>query len=211
MSRSRSQFRNPRNNPYQTHDRTMVTVSNSAAGSLWRWRTELILFALVVLATAFLGNWVNATWNLTGWPLLLVALGAWLLPFAALFAVVPIRRWFFAHAWCLITRHRLQRLCHEAHRLHTKAGRLPLILWIRPTSVGERAHLWLRAGICVEDIEAHISEIRTACYARDARVQVNPRWTHLVTLDIIRRDTLAASTTIVPLIRDRQNQASSDA
>src|SRR5690348_18067157 len=40
--------------------------------------------------------------------------------------------------WCVLTRHRLQRLCYQA-RLHTREGRLPLILWIRPTKVGERA------------------------------------------------------------------------
>ncbi|MEU4327741.1 hypothetical protein [Nonomuraea dietziae] len=207
MTRSRSQYRNPRNNPYHSYDHAMVIVSNSAAGSLWRWRTELALFALVVLATVYLGNWIAATWDLRGWPLLLIPLGCWALLLAVLLAVAPIRRWIIAHAWCLIARHRLQRLCHEAHRLHTKAGRLPLILWIRPTSVGERVHLWLRAGICFEDFEAHLSEIRTACYARDARVQVTPRHTHLITLDLIRRDTLAATNTVVPLIRDHQRTA----
>ena len=50
-----------------------------------------------------------------------------------------------------------------------------------------------RAGICAEDFEAHIGELRAACYARDARVTRNRRWSQLMTIDIIRRDTLAAS------------------
>ena len=98
----------------------------------------------------------------------------------------------------MLARHRLQRLCYEA-RLHTRSGRLPLILWTRPTKVGERIHLLCRAGICAEDFEAHIGELRAACGARDARVT---RWSHLITIDIIRRDTLAASHTITsPLAR----------
>jgi hypothetical protein len=59
-----------------------------------------------------------------------------------------------------------------------------------------------RAGICAEDFDAHIGELRAACYARDARITRNRRWSHLVTIDIVRRDTLAASTTITsPLAR----------
>ena len=111
------------------------------------------------------------------------------------------RRFITRRFWCVLARHRLQRLCYEA-RLHTRSGRLPLILWIRPTQVGERAWVLCRAGICAEDFEAHIGELRAACYARDARVTRNRRWSHLVTIDIIRRDTLAASNTISsPLAR----------
>ncbi len=59
-----------------------------------------------------------------------------------------------------------------------------------------------RAGICAEDFEAHLGELRAACYARDARVTRNRRWSHLLTIDIIRRDTLAASELIAsPLQR----------
>ena len=108
------------------------------------------------------------------------------------FAVPHSRRFITRRAWCVLARHRLQRLCYEA-RLHTRSGRLPLILWTRPTKVGERTWVLCRAGICAEDFEAHIGELRAACYARDARVTRNRRWSHLITIDIIRRDTLAAS------------------
>ena len=108
------------------------------------------------------------------------------------FAVPHSRRFITRRAWCVLARHRLQRLCYEA-RLHTRSGRLPLILWTRPTRVGERTWVLCRAGICAEDFEAHIGELRAACYARDARVTRNRRWSHLITIDIIRRDTLAAN------------------
>ena len=82
------------------------------------------------------------------------------------------------------------------------SGRLPLILWTRPTKVGERTWVLCRAGICAEDFEAHIGELRAACYARDARVTRNRRWSHPITIDVIRRDTLAASELIAsPLAR----------
>ena len=101
------------------------------------------------------------------------------------------RRFITRRFWCVLARHRLQRLCYEA-RLHTRSDRLPLILWTRPTRVGERTWVLCRAGICAEDFDAHLGELRAACYARDARVTRNRRWSHLVTIDIIRRDTLAA-------------------
>ncbi len=73
---------------------------------------------------------------------------------------------------------------------------LPLVLWTRPTKVGERAWVLCRAGICAEDFEDHTGELRATCFARDARITRNTRWSQLVTIDIIRRDTLAPSHTI---------------
>ena len=116
-------------------------------------------------------------------------------------AVPHSRRFITRRCWCVLSRHRLHRLCWEA-RLHTRAGRLPLIVWIRPTHVGERAFIWCRAGISAEDFAGHTDTLRAACYARDARVTRNRRWSHLVTIDIIRRDHLAATHTInSPLAR----------
>ncbi len=105
------------------------------------------------------------------------------------------RRFCKRRAWCLISRHRLQRVCYEG-RLHTRAGRLPLILWIRPTKVGERAHVLCRAGICADDFDAYKAEIGAGCYAREARVIRNKKWSHFVTIDIIRHDPLTADVII---------------
>ena len=91
----------------------------------------------------------------------------------------------------MLARHRFHRLCWEA-RLHTRAGRLPVVLWTRPTKVGERLFVWCRAGICADDFTANSGELAAACYAREARVTRNTAWSQIVTIDIIRRDTLAA-------------------
>ena len=94
----------------------------------WRWRTELTLITAAAWACWRLATWITLTWSLT-------VLGV---TAAAALAIPHSRRYLARHAWCLVSRHRLQRVCYEA-RLHTRAGRLPAICWIRPTKVGERA------------------------------------------------------------------------
>jgi len=187
---AKNNHRNHRNNPY-TLDDFAVKFHRTMAGVLWRWRTEVIVCAAVLAGFGLLAHHVGV-WRAT----------AAIVGPCVLMAVVPwTRRWLTTRFWCLLSRHRLQRLCYEA-RLHTRSGRLPLILWIRPTPVGERAWLWCRAGICAEDFEAHLGEIRGACYARDARCDRNRRWSQLVTIEIIRRDPLTAGNVIPsPLAR----------
>lgn len=189
MTTSRNVNRNQRNNPY-LFDGMFVTFHRSAAGVAWRWRTELaILTALLAVL-----------WRLT---LLITVIRAAVVLSALVLVLLVMpgtRRFTTRRFWCVLARHRIQRLCYEA-RLHTRSGRLPLVLWTRPTKVGERSHVLCRAGICAEDFEAHIGELRAACYARDARVTRNNRWSQLVTIDIIRRDTLAATQSVEsPLI-----------
>ena len=165
--------------------RSPAQVHHSAAGTLWRFRTELSHPADgpgVVLALARTTSWLWALVILAGLVL-------------AVFALPWTRRFLVRRAWCVISRHRLQRVFFET-RMHTRSGRLSLILWIRPTEVGERAWVWCRAGICAEDLEAHTGEIAAACYAREARVAKSPRWAQLVTVNIVRRDTLAARTVV---------------
>ena len=154
------------------------------AGIAWRWRAELAIIAVLTAAW-----WRLDTWTTLIWAFIVLAVLAGLV-----LGVPHSRRFITRRVWCVLARHRLHRLCYEA-RLHTRAGRLPLILWIRPTQVGERAWVLCRAGICAEDFGDRTGELRAACYARDARVTRNRRWSHLVTIDIIRRDTLAASNT----------------
>ena len=181
MSKTRGSGRNQRNNPYQLEE-LFVKFHRTPAGIAWRWRTELTVIAVLTAAFWRLDTWTTLTWA-----------GVILGGLAAVVLAVPhSRRFITRRFWCVLARHRLQRLCYEA-RLHTRSGRLPLILWTRPTQVGERTWVLCRAGISAEDFQDHIGELRAACYARDARVTRNRRWSHLVTIDIIRRDTLAAS------------------
>lgn len=187
--------RNQRNNPYAFDD-VAVAFHRSAAGVAWRWRTELTAFTAGTYTLADLARLVT----LTGAALILAG------TLAALLAIPYSRRFITRRAWCVLARHRIQRLCYEA-RLHTRAGRLPLVIWTRPTKVGERAWVLCRAGICAEDFEAHIGELRASCFARDARVIRNTAWSQLVRIDIIRRDTLAPKETITsPLVAVRVNQ-----
>jgi hypothetical protein len=179
MAKSTS-ARNHRNNPYVL-DRAFVRVHHSAAGTLFRFRTELA--AVTAVAT---GGWALAKAMALVWAVII------LMTTTTVVTVVPwTRQFFIRRAWCVLSRHRIQKVCYET-RMHTRSGRLPLILRIHPTQVGERALIWCRAGICAADFEAHTSEIAAACYARQARVEGNKRWAQLLNLDIVRRDTLAS-------------------
>jgi hypothetical protein len=157
-----------------------VTLHRSRLGACWRWRSELLI--ALVLATAF--GWLWAALGRWGWSL--TVLGG----IALVLAVIPwSRRFVLARFWALFTRHRLQRAFWEL-RLHTRAGRLPLVAWITATPVGTRALVICRAGLCFEDFEANAPEFASACGAREARVTCSARWSWLIWIDVIRRDVL---------------------
>ena len=174
-----SSARNHRNDPYVL-DRMFARLHHSAAGTLFRFRTEL-----AALTAATTGGWELAKAVTLAWTVVILTVTA------AVLAVLPwTRRFIIDRAWCVLSRHRIQKVCFET-RMHTRSGRLPLVLRIFPTQVGERALIWCRAGICAADFEAHAEEIAAACYGRQARVAGSKRWAQLVNLDIVRRDTLA--------------------
>jgi hypothetical protein len=176
--------RNHRNNPY-LFDEMFVRGKRTAAGVIWRFRTEV-----AVLMTGIAGVWALAKVVTTAWLTVILIMSA-----TAVTVVPQVCQFVTRRAWCVLSRHRIQKVCFET-RMHTRTGRLPLVLRIHPTKVGERALIWCRAGICAADFEAHVPEIAAACYARQARVEGNRRWAQLLYLDIVRRDTLAAHTVI---------------
>jgi hypothetical protein len=183
---SKANPRNHRNSPYVLDD-LAVRMHRSAAGVLWRFRTEAVIFALMGAGYAVLAHKVHLI------PAAIVLVGLVLI-----LAVLPwTRRFVTRRAWCVLARHRIQKVCFET-RMHTRSGRLPLVLRITPTQVGERALIWCRAGICFEDFEAHTGELAAACYAREARIERSKRWAQIVTVNIVRRDTLAARTVVAP-------------
>jgi hypothetical protein len=185
--------------PYIIDD-LAVAAHQTAAGILWRWRTEIAALLTLTAVLAALSRFIALPWaaaSLAG--LVLVVL-----------AVPDSRRFVWRRVLCVLARHRLHRLFYNDRRLQTRTGRIPLVLWIRPTKVGERAHVLCRAGICGQDFEENAAQIAAARYARDARATANNRWSHLVTIDIIRRDTLAASHTVpspLPGLSARHRQA----
>jgi len=173
--------RGKRDNDLYSFDRFIVKAHRSAAGTAWRWRTELLTLSglLAVLI------WLTSQVTITGAAVVLAA------AIGIIFILPWSRRFTTRRFWCVLARHRFHRLCWEA-RLHTRAGRLPVVLRARPTKVGERLTVWCRAGICADDFTANSGELAAACYAREARVTRNTSWSQIVTIDIIRRDTLAA-------------------
>ena len=173
--------RNARRDDLYSFDQFIVKVHRSAAGTAWRWRTELLTLGSLLAVLYWLTRQVTIDWAAV---LLAAAVGI-------VFAVPWSRRFTVRRFWCVLARHRFHRLCWEA-RLHTRAGRLPVVLWTRPTKVGERLTVWCRAGICADDFIAHVGELAAACYAREARITRNTSWSQIVTVNIIRRDTLAA-------------------
>jgi hypothetical protein len=178
--------RNHRNNPYVL-DGVAAQFHTSAAGTLWRLRSELAILA--ILGGAYFGLYRALSGSFISAAVVLAAI------ITAVLVVPWSRRFIARRAWCVISRHRIQRVFWET-RMHTRSGRLSLVLWIHPTQVGETALIWCRAGICFEDLEAHTGELAAACYAREARVERSKRWAQLVTVHIVRRDTLAARTVI---------------
>lgn len=177
---SQTTTRSKRDDMYSL-DKFIVKAHRSVAGTAWRWRTELLTLGGLLAALDWLTRQVTIDWAAV---VLAAAIG--------IVFILPVSRRFITRRfWCVLARHRFHRLCWEA-RLHTRAGRLPVVLWTRPTKVGERLRVWCRAGISAEDFARHAGELAAACYAREARVTRNPKWSQIVTIDIIRRDTLAA-------------------
>lgn len=168
----------------------------SATGAVLRWvfRHLPALLALVVLA--WLWSTVAGAVG-RGWAAVLFVAVA-----AVLVALPWSRRVLLVVLGCLVTQTRLRTGFIEL-RLTTHTGRLPLVLWLAPTPVGERVWLWCRAGVSSEDIADETDGLRSACFAREVRVTRDRRWSSLVVLDVVRRDPLAAGRSVVSPLADR--------
>jgi hypothetical protein len=109
--------------------------------------------------------------------------------------VPPIRRRLVALAWCVIVRHRL-RVCFSQFIIANKSGSLPLILWARPTPVGERVWVYLRPGLSLSRLQARLDEIAVTCHATSAVVELastRSKKAAYLRFDIKRREVLDAN------------------
>ena len=169
----------------------VVDTSKSVLGVAWRWRSEALgLLLFLALFGALSDRIGSSVWLLVG------------LVVPCVLAVPAPRRLVVGRFWCAVTRHRLFAVFDES-RVFNRSGRFPLIVRVGRTPVGERAIVWCRPGICAEDLEARVEDIRAACMARDARVTRHERWSHIVFVEIVRRDPLAAEQIIRPsLVHD---------
>ncbi|SDR90709.1 hypothetical protein [Actinopolymorpha singaporensis] len=142
--------------------------------AFWRWLPELALAGTTATVFVYL-----VRMNLPAW-----AAGSVIVAPVAVALVVPYSgRILVAVFWVDVTRHRLRTFMAE-NGLRNRSGRLPWLLFIYPTRVGERAWMVLVGGICVEDVEERIRSLGSTCYARSGQVQVHRRWTHLIRIDI---------------------------
>jgi hypothetical protein len=150
---------------------------------VWRWAFELAAALTLVLA------YTRLTDRMSAW----AALAVLLAPVALTLAVPWSRRQLVGWSWCTVTRHRLRAL-FVAVNVTNGHGKLPWLLLVRPTPVGERALCLMVAGLSVDDLSQRTESIAATCWARESRVARSARCAPLVWIDVVRRDPLAVKT-----------------
>jgi hypothetical protein len=149
---------------------TVLTVA-------WRWRYEALLAVVTILGTCLLAEAV-------GWlgTCIITAAGAGLV-----ILLKPLRAQAVALAWCVVTPHRVRTGMAQAW-VHSRNGKIPVVLRTSRRRYGERVHVWCRAGTSAEDFIWANHLIAAACWAREVQVSRSQRFPHIVVLDIVRRD-----------------------
>jgi hypothetical protein len=150
---------------------------------LWWWTPEIVV--TVVLLTA----WVQLASHTP--TLVTLAVVAVVLGVPA--AIPTVRRQVVAWVWCFVVRHRL-RVCFAQFIIANQSGSLPLILWARPTRVGERVWVYLRPGLSLADLEGRLDKIAVTCHASSVVVEraADGNAAYL-RFDIKRREVLTAT------------------
>ena len=149
---------------------------------VWRWSFEIAAVVTIVWVYNHLAT------DLPGWAVVCVMFA----PLGVALAFPWSRRMVIGMAWCTVTRHRL-RAFFTAVRVTNGHGKLPWLLMVRPTPVGERALCLMVAGLSAKDLADRGEAIASTCWASDARVSRSKRLASLVWIDVIRRDPLSAS------------------
>jgi hypothetical protein len=144
----------------------------------WHWRWELGGTALVAGSLTL----IVISFRAVG---LIAAAGAGLAVISTLLCCPPARRPALARARCVITAHRLRKGCTNAW-VQTRDGRLPWLMSCTPAGHGERARIWLPAGLTADDLTAVREILAAACWAADVHVHRDPQRAHLVTIEVIR-------------------------
>ncbi len=136
-----------------------------------------------------------------GWALLSMAVTV-----AVVLAVPVSRRYMWRRSMAVVMRHRL-RACFLQTRTWTANGRLPFLMWSRPSRVGVRVRVWLPAGLSVNHLHRIIDELGAACWAREVRITPIRGQAALVLVDIVRRDPLSGSAPLSPPVLGRLDPA----
>lgn len=178
-------YRSTRGEPFELVTRAKHSLPVQLAGVVIRWRLELVL----------------TIEGLVGWNWLSHHLPTWAVVTLACFAGAGLgwlewsRRLVSRRVLAVLTRHRLRSVFIE-RRIMNYSGNLPLLLWSRPTAVGDRVVLLLRAGINLLDLEANLPYLASGCGARSATARAVSWMTALVIVDIARRDPLVTTTPV---------------
>jgi hypothetical protein len=143
--------------------------------AVWRWRYELALVvglpvAVIALVRAGEGRAVVFVSVLCG----------------LISASSAVRRLAVARAWCVITPHRVRTACAQSW-IHSRKGKIPIVLRTASEPFGERVYLWCRAGTGPADLVWARQLLAAACWAADVEVARHERYAQLVRLDVIRR------------------------
>ncbi len=171
--------RHQRSEPFEILTRPQRSLPARLVGLAIRLRAELFVALVALLAWAWLSDQMPA-WliGLLAGLVLLVA-GIW----------PTSRRYVVRRGYAVMTRHRLRAVFVE-RRIMNYSGNVPVLLWSRPTPVGERVWVLLRAGIDAGDIEHNLSHVASTCWASNARLTAHRKVSALVMLDVVRRDPL---------------------
>ncbi|WP_328532975.1 hypothetical protein OG836_22525 [Micromonospora zamorensis] len=149
---------------------------------LWWWTPETILAVLLLTAWVQLSNHTPT----------LVTLIVVALVVGVPAAIRPVRRQVIAWTWCLVVRHRL-RVCFAQFIIANQSGSLPLILWAKPTPVGERVWVYLRPGLSEKDLEGRLDKIAVTCHASTVLIErASENNAAYLRFDIKRREVLTA-------------------
>jgi hypothetical protein len=153
--------------------------------AIWWWAPE------TVIAGSLVFGWIELAEHTT----LIYRLASVVLIIGVPAAIKPVRTRLHQVTWCLVTRHRI-RTCFSEFIITNRTGSLPLILWARPTPVGERVWIWLRPGLCLDDLLDRLDKIAVACWASNAVAEAASRSNAaFVRLDLKRRDVLTKTIT----------------
>ena len=153
--------------------------------AIWWWAPETVLAGSLVFGWVELADHTTLAYRL--------AVTAAIVGVPAV--IKPVRTRINQVTWCLVTRHRI-RACFSEFIAANNTGSLPLILWARPTPVGERVWIWLRPGLSLADLLGDLDKIAVACWATAALAEVASRSNSaFVRVDVKRRDVLGSTVT----------------
>jgi hypothetical protein len=175
MRRTRSRRRSHRHLLEDLEDLLIPARHATIAGLAWSWRYELALLTGPPLAMMGLIHILGMALALTSASALVGVFGPW----------PPRHQLYIAHAWRIITPHRVRAGCAQA-RIQSRTGRLPTILRTTREPFGERLTIWCPAGTSAGDFRSARTILAAACWAADIRIERNERHAQLLTLDVIR-------------------------